>query len=422
MGIETVAVHSDVDMNAPFVREADQAVFIGLGPAHASYLNMDAILDVAKQTECEAIHPGYGFLSEDPEFSFQCAEAGLIFIGPSPEAIAMMGQKIMAREIMQKVGVPVAPGSSQPVSDPAEAIAIAEQIGYPVLIKPAAGGGGIGMSVADTPDKLKQGLKTAQTRAQRAFGDDSVFLERFIPDARHIEIQVLFDSSGNGIHLYERECSVQRRYQKVIEETPSPALISKPELRQKMAQAALKAASAVGYRNAGTVEFILAQNGEFYFLEMNTRLQVEHPVTEMTLGLDLVEWQIRISAGEPLTLKQEDIKPEGHAIEYRIYAEDPVSYLPQPGQLTLYEAPATGKYLRLDDGFRQGDTISSHYDPLIAKLIVWGQYRDEALIRSKEALNAFKIEGLKTNIPLHQRLLENPAFSSGNYHTGLLKS
>jgi acetyl-CoA carboxylase biotin carboxylase subunit len=421
MGIETVAVHSEADFNAPFTKEADQAIMIGLSPSHASYLNMDVILDVAKQTGSQAIHPGYGFLAENAIFADRCSEEGLVFIGPSPAVIDGMGEKVSAKGLMQQVGVPVAPGTPEAIQDPEEAVAAAERIGYPVLIKPSAGGGGIGMTIADNPDKLRAGLKTAQSRAQRAFGDDSVFIERYLPNARHVEFQVLFDIYGNGVHLFERECSVQRRYQKVIEETPSPGLGSNNALRMQMAQAALQAAAAVGYQNAGTIEFILGEDGAFYFLEMNTRLQVEHPITEMTLGLDLVEHQIRIASGEPLALKQADLQPKGHAIEYRIYAEDPVSFLPQPGPLTVYQPPTLSEYVRLDSGFEQGDTVTQYYDPLIAKLIVWGENRTEALARSREALSQFHIEGIKTNIPLHIRLLEDPAFVSGNYNTSLLK-
>jgi acetyl-CoA carboxylase biotin carboxylase subunit len=422
LGIETVAVHSDADMMLPFVNEATYAILIGLAPAHASYLNMEIILEVAQQTECEAIHPGYGFLAENPMFADRCQELGMVFIGPSPEAMAAMGEKVAARELMRKAGVPVAPGTSEPISDIELAVTLAEEIGYPVLVKPSAGGGGIGMTIAANADKLRQGIKTAQSRAQRAFGDDSVFIERYVPGARHVEVQVLFDAHGQGVHLYERECSVQRRYQKVIEETPSPALVNNPELRQRMTQAALQAAAAVGYRNAGTVEFILGENGEFYFLEMNTRLQVEHPVTEMTLGLDLVELQLRVAAGEPLPLKQAELAPKGHAIEYRIYAEDPVSFLPQPGTISLYQPPELSEFVRLDSGYGKGDAITPHYDPLIAKLVVWGENRAEALERSRVALSQFQIEGIKTNLPLHLRLLDDPAFVSGNYNTGLLKA
>ncbi len=421
MGIETVAVHSDADMFAPFVQEADQAILIGLAQPYASYLNMEAVLGAAEQSGADAIHPGYGFLSENPTFAARCAEMGLTYIGPSPEAIATMGEKVAARNLMQKAGVPVAPGTADPVADPDEAEAAATEIGYPVLVKPSAGGGGIGMTVVESPDKLKAALKTAQGRAHRAFGGDgAVFLEKYVPNARHIEFQVLFDSFGKGIHLYERECSVQRRYQKVLEETPSPGLGTNQELREQMGQAALAAAAAVGYVNAGTIEFIFGPGGEFYFLEMNTRLQVEHPITEMTLGLDLVEQQIRIAAGEPLTLEQSRIKPQGHAIEFRIYAEDPVTFLPSPGPLTVFQPPVLSQHVRLDSGFVEGDTVTPYYDPLLAKLIVWGVDRAEALERSRIALESFKIEGLKHNLPLHLKILANQSFQRGEYDTGLL--
>jgi acetyl-CoA carboxylase, biotin carboxylase subunit len=420
MGVEAVAVTSDVDMTALFAQEADQFVIIGLAPAHASYLNVEAIIDAALNSGADAIHPGYGFLSENASFAQRCADAGITFIGPSPSAIEAMGEKVAAKKAMKAAGVPVASGTLEPVSDPETARKLVEEIGLPVLVKPAAGGGGIGMAVVENPDKLANALKTAQSRAQRAFGDESVFIERYISPARHIEVQVLFDKYGNGIHLYERECSVQRRYQKVIEETPSPGIGQNHALRESMTQAALKAAATVNYSNAGTIEFIMAENGEFYFLEMNTRLQVEHPITEITLGIDLVENQIKIAAGHPLQFKQEDISPKGHAIEYRIYAEDPITFLPQPGKITVFEPPTLSDYVRLDSGVQTGDTVTPYYDPLLAKLIIWGENRTEALARSREALQAFKIEGIKTNLPLHLRLIDDPAFVSGNYSTDIL--
>ncbi|HEX2915767.1 MAG TPA: acetyl-CoA carboxylase biotin carboxylase subunit [Chloroflexia bacterium] len=420
MGIETVAVHSDADMNAPFVNEADEAILIGLAQPHASYLNIEAVLSAAQQSGAEAIHPGYGFLSENATFAARCEELGITFIGPTPPAIEAMGEKVAARNLMKAAGVPVAPGTTEPVEDPELALAAAEEIGYPVLVKPSAGGGGIGMTVVENPDKLKAALKTAQGRAQRAFGSGAVFLERYVPNSRHIEFQVLFDNYGKGVHLYERECSVQRRYQKVLEETPSPGLGSDEALRQRMGQAALQAAAAVGYRNAGTIEFIFGQGGEFYFLEMNTRLQVEHPITEMTLDLDLVEQQIRIAAGEPLALSQEQLRPRGHAIEFRVYAEDPVTFLPSPGTLTVFRPPATSEYVRVDSGFEEGDIVTPYYDPLLAKLVVWGNDRAEAIERGRAALEDFKIEGIKNNIPLHLKVLADEAFRRGEYDTGLL--
>ncbi len=420
LGIETVAVHSDADMTAPFVQEADDAVLIGLAQPHASYLNMDAILDAAGQSGAEAIHPGYGFLSENPVFAARCAEQSITFIGPLPQAMAAMGEKVPARELMRKAGVPVAPGTSEPVEDPELAAQAAKEIGYPVLVKPSAGGGGIGMTVVENPEKLKAALKTAQGRAQRAFGSGAVFLEKYVPNGRHIEFQVLFDNTGHGVHLFERECSVQRRYQKVLEESPAPGLGNNEELRLKMAQAALSAAAAVGYRNAGTVEFIFGQGGEFYFLEMNTRLQVEHPVTEMITGLDLVELQLRVAAGEPLGLEQSQIQRKGHAIEFRIYAEDPTTFLPSPGTLSVFRPPALTEHVRLDSGVEQGSTITPYYDPLMAKLIIWGADRAEAIERSRAALENFQIEGIKHNIPLHLKILASEAFQRGEYDTGLL--
>jgi acetyl-CoA carboxylase biotin carboxylase subunit len=420
MGIETIAVYSDADKFAPFVKEADQAVLIGPAQPSASYLNMEAVLGAARHTGAEAIHPGYGFLSENATFAARCGELGLTYIGPSPTAIEAMGEKVAARNMMKAAGVPVAPGTAEPVEDPDEALRLAAEIGYPVLVKASAGGGGIGMTVVESPEKLKTAFKSAQGRAQRAFGNGAVFLEKLVPHARHIEFQVLFDSRGQGVHLYERECSVQRRYQKVLEETPSPGLGTDNALREKMGQAALAAAAAVNYTNAGTIEFIFGPGGEFYFLEMNTRLQVEHPITEMTLGLDLVEKQIRIAAGEPLGLEQDRLKPLGHAIEFRIYAEDPVTFLPSPGTLAVYRPPALSEHVRLDSGFEEGDTITPYYDPLLAKLIVWGADRVEALERGREALINFKIEGLKHNIPLHLKILANESFQRGDYDTGLL--
>jgi len=418
--IATVAVHSDVDMNAPFVREADDAILIGMAAPHASYLNIEAVLDAASQTQAEAVHPGYGFLSENSTFARRCSEQELVFIGPTPEAMAAMGEKVPARERMKQAGVPVAPGTSEPVEDPEAALQAAAEIGYPVLVKPSAGGGGIGMTIVESPEKLKAALKTAQGRAQRAFGSGAVFLEKYISNARHIEFQVLFDNYGQGVHLFERECSVQRRYQKVIEESPSPGLGQNEELRLKMAQAALNAAAVVDYRNAGTVEFIFGPGGEFYFLEMNTRLQVEHPVTEMLLGLDLVELQLRVAAGEALPLTQTQVQRRGHAIEFRIYAEDPVTFLPAPGPLTVFRPPTLSDYVRLDSGVVEGDTVTPYYDPLLAKLVIWGENRAEAIERSVTALQEFKIEGIKHNIPLHLKVLANENFRQGDYATNLL--
>ncbi len=420
MGIETVAVYSEADQEALFVREADQAFLLGPAPATASYLNVEAVLEAARQSGAEAVHPGYGFLSENTAFARRCAEMGLVFIGPEPHAVEAMGQKIPARNLMKAAGVPVAPGTAEPVEDLELALVSAEQIGYPVLVKPSAGGGGIGMTVVEGPEKLKAALKTAQGRAQRAFGSGAVFLEKYLPHSRHIEFQVLFDNYGMGVHLFERECSVQRRYQKVLEETPSPGLGSNDKLREQMGRTALEAASAVAYRNAGTVEFIFGRDGEFYFLEMNTRLQVEHPVTEMTTGRDLVELQLRIAAGEPLDFDQAQVIRQGHAIEFRIYAEDPVTFLPSPGTLAVFRPPALSENVRVDSGFEEGDTVTPYYDPLLAKLIVRGNDRAEAIQRGREALENFRIEGIKHNIPLHLNILADERFVSGQYDTGLL--
>lgn len=420
MGIQTVAVYSEADQNALFVREADQSFLLGSAPATTSYLNVEAVLEAARQSGAEAVHPGYGFLSENTGFARRVEEMGLVFVGPEPSAVEAMGEKVPARNLMIAAGVPVAPGTAEPVEDPEAALAAAAQIGYPVLVKPSAGGGGIGMSVVENPEKLKGALKTAQGRAQRAFGSGAVFLEKYLPNSRHIEFQVLFDNYGRGIHLFERECSVQRRYQKVLEETPSPGLGDNNELRDRMGRAALEAGQAVNYRNAGTVEFIFGQGGEFYFLEMNTRLQVEHPVTEMTTGLDLVELQLRIAAGESLPFDQSGVTRRGHAIEFRIYAEDPDTFLPSPGVLTLFRPPAISENVRLDSGFEEGDTVLPYYDPLLAKLIVWGADRAEAIQRSRAALEDFQIEGIKHNLPLHRRILADERFLSGRYDTGLL--
>jgi acetyl-CoA carboxylase biotin carboxylase subunit len=420
LGIETVAVYSEADREALFVREADQAFLLGPAPASASYLNIEAVLDAARQSGAQAVHPGYGFLSENTAFARRCADLGLVFIGPEPYAVEAMGQKIPARNLMEAAGVPVAPGTTEAVEDPEAALAEAERIGYPVLVKPSAGGGGIGMTVVATPEKLKAALKSAQGRAQRAFGSGAVFLEKYLLHSRHIEFQVLFDNYGKGVHLFERECSVQRRYQKVLEETPSPGLGDNIALRDQMGRAALAAAAAVNYRNAGTVEFIFGQGGEFYFLEMNTRLQVEHPITEMTTGRDLVELQLRIAAGEPLGFEQAQVTRQGHAIEFRIYAEDPQTFLPSPGTLAVFRPPALSEDVRLDSGFEQGDTITPNYDPLLAKLIVRGADRAEAIRRGRAALENFQIEGIKHNIPLHLQILADERFLSGQYDTGLL--
>lgn len=416
MGIQTVAVYSDADRDAPHVREADEAVWIGPPPVAQSYLRIDAILDAARQTGAEAIHPGYGFLSENGEFAARCEEAGLVFIGPSPEVITAMGSKIEARRRMKEAGVPVVPGGEGAVESLEQALALAEEIGYPVMLKASAGGGGIGMSLVRSPEELTKAYESTRTRSRNYFGDEAVFLEKFVENPRHIEVQVAADGKGRVVHLFERECSVQRRHQKVIEESPSPFLDE--EKRARLTDAAVRGAAAIGYRNLGTVEFIFDGEGNFYFLEMNTRLQVEHPVTEMITGLDLVEWQIRIAAGEPLPLDQDRISRRGAAIECRVYAEDPVRFLPSPGTVTALEWPGD---VRVDAGVEAGSAVTPYYDPLIAKIIAWGESRAEATERLERALESVRIDGIKTNVPMLLEVLRSEPFRRGTYTTELVQ-
>jgi acetyl-CoA carboxylase biotin carboxylase subunit len=419
LGAATVAVYSDADAETRHVELADERVRIGPPPPRESYLCVDAILDAARRTGAQAIHPGYGFLAENAGFARRCEETGLVFIGPSPDAIRMMGDKIEARRIMAAAGVPTVPGSMSPCSadDAASAEALAADVGYPLLVKAAGGGGGIGMVRVAAPGKLAQGLAEARRRAEKAFGDPRLYIEKAIDRPRHIEVQLLGDRDGRLIHCFERDCSVQRRHQKVLEETPSPAVDA--GRRQAVTRAALAAGRAVRYRSAGTVEFLLDREGRFYFLEMNTRIQVEHPVTEMVTGLDLVEQQIRIAAGERLAVDQADLVQRGHAVECRIYAEDPVTFFPSPGTLSRYDEPA-GEHLRVDSWVRRGDTVTPFYDPLLAKIIAWGADRPEAIGRLREALGSYHIEGIKTNIPVHERILADPAFVAGTYDVTLL--
>ena len=418
LGIRTVAVYSEADANAPHRIFAGESVLIGPAPPQESYLNVEAILSAARQTGADAIHPGYGFLSENAEFARACAEAGLTFIGPPPEAIAAMGDKAVARRTMQEAGVPIVPGSDGPISDE-QSRAVADSLGYPVMLKAVAGGGGIGMARVDRPDRLDRALASARRRAVRAFGDDRVYLEKLIQQARHVEIQIAADSQGNAVAFPERECSVQRRHQKVLEETPSPAV--GPDLRARMQAAALRAVGAIGYQNLGTVEFLLAPGGDFYFLEMNTRLQVEHGITELVTGVDLVQTGIRVAAGEPLPFAQADISLKGHALEARIYAEDPDTFLPSPGQITHLVEPG-GEGIRLDSGVVQGQEITPHYDPLLAKLMAWGETRAVAVERLQSALGEYVVEGVKTNIPLHLRVLRDERFLSGQYDVTLVEN
>ena len=418
LGIRSVAVYSEADAGLPFVREADEAVLIGPPPPAQSYLDAGAILAAARQTAAAAVHPGYGFLSENATFAQQVQAAGLTWVGPTPEAIEQMGDKINARNLMHRAGVPVALGSTEPVTDAAAALAEAERIGYPVMVKAAAGGGGIGMSAATGPGELQTAFETARTRAERFFGSPAILLERFIERARHVEVQIMGLADGRVVALGERDCSVQRRHQKVAEETPSPGV--GPELREHLLAAGVRAGEAVGYRGAGTVEFLLdVWTQEFVFLEMNTRLQVEHPVTELVTGIDLVEQQFRIAAGEPAGFDPLGVAPEGHALEFRVYAEDPVRFLPSPGAITQWEQPS-GPGIRVDAGYEAGNNVTPFYDPLLAKLCVHGGTRDEALGRAREAVAAFRLAGPKTNLPFHADLLASETFVSGDYDTSVV--
>jgi acetyl-CoA carboxylase, biotin carboxylase subunit len=416
MGIRTVAVHSEADADLPYVHEADDAVLIGPPPPAESYLDQDRVLEAAERSGAQAIHPGYGFLSESAEFAQRVIDAGLVWVGPSPEAIDAMGDKIKARNRMAAAGVPVAPGTVEPVNDVDSALAAGAEIGFPLIVKAAAGGGGIGMGVARDPDQLRTAFQTARARAERFFSSPAILLERYVEGARHVEVQVLGLADGTVVALGERDCSVQRRHQKVAEETPSPGVTS--GLRARMLDGAVRAAEAVGYRNAGTVECLVdPAEQSYFFLEMNTRLQVEHPVTELVTGLDLVEQQLLIAAGDPPSTDLAAVRPQGHAIELRVYAEDPKRFLPSPGTITRWEEPAG---VRIDSGYAQGNTVTPYYDPLLAKLCVWGQDRDTAVEQARTAVAAFHIEGLKTNLPFFTELLADPAFVSGDYDTRII--
>ena len=419
MGLRTIAVHSEADAALPFVREADEAVLIGPPPPADSYLDIAKVLEAAARTGAQAIHPGYGFLAENPEFAAAVIEAGLIWVGPTPESMRSMGDKINARNLMAQAGVPVAPGTPEPVLDAETAVLAAESIGYPLMVKASAGGGGIGMGVARDEADLRAAFETARTRAERFFGSPSILLERYIDGARHVEIQVLGLADGRVVALGERDCSVQRRHQKVAEESPSPGVSD--VLRKDMLAGAVRAGEAVGYLGAGTVECLVdPASQEYVFLEMNTRLQVEHPVTELVTGVDLVAAQLRIAAGESPDVDFDSLAPSGHAIELRVYAEDPVRFLPSPGSITAWEEP-TGEHVRVDSGYEAGTTVTPYYDPLLAKLCVWGADRDEAIARAAEAVQGFRIEGLKTNLPFFGRLLEDQMFRSGHYDTGIIE-
>ncbi|MCC2975398.1 acetyl-CoA carboxylase biotin carboxylase subunit [Sphingomonas sp. PL-96] len=411
MGIKTVAVHSTADADAMHVRLADEAVCIGPPSAAESYLNIPNIISAAEVTGADAIHPGYGFLSENAKFAEIVESHNLIFVGPKPEHIRTMGDKVEAKRTAGALGLPLVPGSDGAISDLAEAKALAEQIGYPVIIKAASGGGGRGMKVCTSPDQLETLMQQAGTEAKAAFGDATVYMEKYLGNPRHIEFQVFGDGNGNAIHLGERDCSLQRRHQKVLEEAPSPILST--EERDRMGAIVAKAMADMGYRGAGTIEF-LWEDGEFYFIEMNTRLQVEHPVTEMITGVDLVREQIRVAEGHPLSVAQDEIEFRGHAIECRINAEDPRTFTPSPGKVAAYHVPG-GMHVRVDSGLYAGYKVPPYYDSMIAKLIVYGRTREGCLLRLQRALDEFVIEGMKTTIPLHQALLDDPEFRQGAY-------
>lgn len=418
LGVQTVAVYSEADADSLHVQLADEAHLIGKPRVSESYLNIEKIIEVAKMAKAEAIHPGYGLLSENPEFSRRCEEENIVFIGPKADVIAKMGSKIEARKTMAEAGVPIVPGISFPLQDVEEAIKTAEAIGYPIILKASAGGGGIGMQIARDEDELRKAFASNQKRAASFFGDGSMYLEKYIANPRHIEIQLLADQYGSCIYLWERECSIQRRHQKVIEEAPSPFLDEKT--RRKMGEAAVKAAKHIGYTNAGTMEFLVDEQKNFYFLEMNTRLQVEHPVTEEITGIDLVEEQLRIAAGEPLRYKQEDIRRDGHAMEVRIYAEDPKTFLPSPGKITSFGLPQ-GEGVRNETAVQSGMMVTPFYDPMIAKLITKGNNRQEAIQRMLAALENYQIEGIKTNISMLKEVLSHPAFQMGDTTTNFIE-
>tara|TARA_R110000851_G_scaffold333532_1_gene515066 strand:- start:28410 stop:29852 length:1443 start_codon:yes stop_codon:yes gene_type:complete len=419
MGIKTVAVYSEADRNAPHVKFADEAVCIGPPSSNESYLLGDKIIKVAKDLDVDTIHPGYGFLSENAEFGESVEKSGMIFIGPKSHAIRIMGSKLAAKDAVKKYDIPMVPGTDEAITDVGAAKEIAKEIGFPILIKASAGGGGKGMRIVENSKEFEEQMKRAISEAENAFGDGSVFIEKFVTSPRHIEIQVLADNFGNTVHLFERECSIQRRHQKVVEEAPSSVLT--PELRKQMGEAAVKVAKACDYVGAGTVEFLLDDKHNFYFLEMNTRLQVEHPVTELITGLDLVEQQIKVANNEKLCFEQDDLKITGHAFELRVYAEDPLNnFMPSVGKLELYRPPS-GKNIRVDDGFTEGMQVPIQYDPMLSKLITYGKTRNEAMQRMLEAISEYDIEGVSTTLPFGKFVFEHEAFRSGNFDTNFVK-
>lgn len=419
MNIKSVAVYSDADRDAPFVHEASEAVHIGPSPSAESYLVQDKIIAAAKELGVDGIHPGYGFLSENASFAERLQQEGIVLIGPSPEAMNVMGDKLSAKQRVKDYDVPLVPGIDEAVKDVDTATKIAKEIGFPVLIKASAGGGGKGMRLVENEAEMKEQMQLAQSEARSSFGDDAVFVEKFVTKPRHIEIQVFADNYGNVIHLFERECSIQRRHQKVIEEAPSAILT--PELRKQMGEAACNVAKACNYAGAGTVEFLLDAELNFYFLEMNTRLQVEHPVTEEITGLDLVEWQIRVARGEKLPLSQDQVKMIGHAMEVRVYAEDALNnFTPDIGTLRRYKKPVAD-YIRIDDAFEEGMEIPIYYDPMIAKLVTWGKNREESIDRMIKAINHYEISGLRTTLDFGKYVMKHPAFRSGDFDTNFVK-
>tara|TARA_R110002012_G_scaffold206357_2_gene376146 strand:+ start:1934 stop:3382 length:1449 start_codon:yes stop_codon:yes gene_type:complete len=419
MGIKTVAVYSTVDRNAPHVKYADEAVLIGEAPSNQSYLKGDKIIEVAKSLQVDAIHPGYGFLSENAAFAELCEANNIIFIGPKSKAIKVMGSKLAAKEAVKHYNIPMVPGTEEAITDIPEAKKIAKEIGFPILIKASAGGGGKGMRIVEKEADFESQMNRAISEATSAFGDGSVFIEKYVTSPRHIEIQVMADSHGNIIHLFERECSIQRRHQKVVEEAPSSVLT--PKLRQEMGEAAVKVAKACDYLGAGTVEFLLDDAHNFYFLEMNTRLQVEHPVTELISGTDLVELQIRVARGEVLPISQSDLKIKGHALELRVYAEDPLNdFLPSVGNLEIYKLPK-GDGIRVDNGFEEGMDIPIYYDPMLSKLITYGKTREEAIELMISAIADYHIQGIETTLPFGSYVCKHEAFRSGNFDTHFVK-
>lgn len=419
LGLRTVAVFSEADRNAPHVQLADEAFHIGGPESSSSYLDMDKVIRVAKTSGADAIHPGYGFLSENAEFAKRVTDEGLIFVGPSPDAIRVMGSKLEAKATVAAYDIPMVPGTDEAITDVNKALEIAASIGYPILIKASAGGGGKGMRIVENESALPAQMERAISEAKAAFGDGAVFIEKYVASPRHIEVQILADTHGNVIHLFERECSIQRRHQKVVEEAPSSVLT--PELREKMGQAAIHVAKSCNYVGAGTVEFLLDENHNFYFLEMNTRLQVEHPVTELVTGKDLVRLQLEIAMGKSIPFSQEDLRLHGHAIELRVYAEDPLNdFLPSTGTLDRYELPE-GSGIRVDNGFTQGMDVPIYYDPMLSKLITYGQDRTEAISLMYRAIKAYKIEGVATTLPFGAFVMQHDAFISGDFDTHFVK-